>query len=61
MEKANKKAIKKYFDKLKEQGTKRNHGTREQSDMRVYRFNAIKCIKYLFKDWSYLRCKIKII
>ena len=47
---ANKKAIKKYFDKLKEQGTKRNHGTREQSDLRVYRYNAIKCIKYLFKD-----------
>ena len=45
-----KRSIYKYMAKLRELGIKRNHGTAEQSAYRVYKFNAIKCVKYLFRE-----------
>ena len=46
---SHKRAVKKYFDKLKEQGIQRSHGTPKQAKIRAYRYNAIKYIRYLFK------------
>jgi hypothetical protein len=47
---AQKRAMKKYFDKLKGQGIKRDHGTNEQARFRQYKFNTIKFIARLFQE-----------
>ena len=44
-----KKAIKKYFDKLKAEGRPRSHGDREKQKHDQYVKNTINLIKYLFK------------
>ena len=45
-----KKAIKKYFNKLKQEGKERSHGDPERNKYLMYKANAIMLIKYLFKE-----------
>ena len=43
-------AVKKYQQKMKEQGVKFNYSTQEGNRYNQYRFNTIKMIKYLFVE-----------
>ena len=47
---AQKKAIKKYFAKLKQEGKERSHGDPDRNKYLMYKANAILLIKYLFKE-----------
>ena len=47
---AQKRAMIKYYDKLKAQGIKRNHGTNEQAKQRMYKMRTILFIKKLFNE-----------
>ena len=47
---AQKKATKKYFDKLKEQGRPRNHGNKERNKELAYVACTINLIRKLFKE-----------
>ena len=47
---AQKRGIKKYFDKLKEQGIWRDHGINEQSNRRHYIANAYKWLPKIFAE-----------
>ncbi len=44
------KAIKKYQQRMKEQGVKYNYNTQEGNRYNQYRFNTIKMVKYLFEE-----------
>ena len=45
-----KKAIKKYFDKLKAEGRPRTHGTNEEARARMTKIYALQYIRKLFKE-----------
>jgi len=45
-----KKSIKKYFDNLKEQGIKRNHGDKEKNRQSMYILRAYKWLPKIFKE-----------
>ena len=45
-----KRATKKYFDKLKEQGIPRNHGTNEQAKTRMYIARAYNWLPKIFNE-----------
>ncbi len=45
-----KKAIKKYFDKLKEEGRTRNHGDKEKNRQSMYILRAYKWLPKIFKE-----------
>ena len=47
---AQKRATKKYFDKLKEQGKTRDHGNKEATRQRVYILRAYKWLPKIFND-----------
>ncbi len=45
-----KKAIKKYFEKLKDEGRPRNHGTKEKCRESMYILRAYKWLPKIFKE-----------
>jgi hypothetical protein len=45
-----KRAIKKYFDKLKEQGRTRSHGDKEKNRQSMYILRAYKWLPKIFKE-----------
>ena len=47
---AQKKATKKYFDKLKEQGRPRNHGNKEKNRQTMYVLRAYSWLAKIFKE-----------
>ena len=47
---AQKRATKKYFDKLKEQGRTRNHGDKEKNRQSRYELTAYSWLRIFFKE-----------
>ena len=47
---AQKRAIKKYFDRLKEEGRPRNHGDKEKARQSMYVLRAYKWLPKIFNE-----------
>ena len=47
---AQKKAIKKYFDKLKQEGRPRSHGNKEKNKQSMYILRAYKWLPKIFRE-----------
>ena len=47
---AQKKAVKKYFDKLKQEGRPRSHGNKEKNKQSMYILRAYKWLPKIFRE-----------
>ena len=52
---AQKRATKKYFEKLKSEGKTRNHGDKERNRQLAYIAGTIKLIRKLFEDEKFYK------